>query len=365
MGATFLLSASSTNARSVKEGAILQSRQHTPFESFSPLISFVVFECFDTPLTQPQFKPIFEKCCCPSFLLTGNGAYFSILGVVFTDKFAVQRLTDAKWVGEATPHEEGRLRLLARVFYAFRLAIADLDSYYEQVSKDQSIPPLVVDKPHPRFFPYPTRFIEYSPAPNEPQLIDFEYIDVPRIGPTNVSFIVKVKSSDRKLVIKFVERYGLEAHDLLASKGMAPRLLYCGPLDGQADVRSVGNRIQDTTEPGGLYDGTIRMVAMEYIKGSTMDKALLPPGDTPAQIEQALKALHDQQLVFGDLRAPNIMISGSYVYLIDFDWAGKVNEACYPLHLSEKVVWPRDPPELELKPILMEHDLFMLEQLLK
>ena len=322
----------------------------------------MVFECFDAPLTQPQFKPIFEKCCCPCFLLTGNGAYFSILGVVFTDKFVVQRLY-TEWVGEATPHEEIRLLHLAQVFYALRLAITDLEKYYEQVSKDQSIPPLLVDKPHPRFFPYPTRFIKYPPESNEPQWIDFECIDVPRIDSTNVSFIVEIKSSDRKLVIKFVERYGLEAHDLLAGEGMAPQLLYCGLLDGQTDVRSPESRVQGSTGARGLYNGPSRMVVMDYIEGTTMDKTPHPPSDTQAQIERALKVLHDRQLIFGDLRAPNVMISGNKVYLIDFDWAGKVNEAYYPLHLSRNVTWPGDPRELELEPILVEHDLFMFKQL--
>ena len=244
-----------------------------------------------------------------------------------------------------------------------RLAITELDSYYEQVSKDQSIPPLVVNKPHPRFFPHPTRFAEYSPRYEEPQWIDFEYIDIPRMDPTNVSFIAKVKSSEQKLVIKFVGRYGVEAHDLLVSKGMAPRLLYCGLLDGQTDVRSVESRVQGSIGASGLYDGPIRMVAMEYIEGTTIDKAPHPPEDTRAQIEQALKVLHDRQLVFGDLRAPNVMISGNKVYLIDFDWAGKLNEVCYPLHLSTSVAWPGDPRKLELEPILVDHDLLMLERL--
>ena len=107
------------------------------------------------------------------------------------------------------------------------------------------------------------------------------------------------------------------------------------------------------------------MVAMEYIEGATMDKVSHPPEDAWAKIEQALKALHDRQLVFGDLRAPNVMISGTKVHLIKFDWAREVNEACYPLHLSTNVTWPGDPRELELEPILAEHDLFMLEQLFK
>ena len=253
---------------------------------------------------------------------------------------------------------------LARVFYALRLAVEALDEYYDQVSKDQDVPKLVRDEPHPRFFPHITRFVEHCSLATERKWIEFEYIDVPRVDATNVTFIGQVKSSDRKLVIKFVGRYGVEAHDLLASKGMAPRLLYCGLLDGNSDVRHGENSLaRGGIKAGGLYVGPVRMVVMEYVEGSTLDKTPDPPEDTRTQIERAVRTLHDGQFVFGDLREPNIVISGTKAYLIDFDWAGKEKEARYPLHLSPNVNWPEEPRKLELKPILVKHDLFMLDQL--
>ncbi len=63
-------------------------------------------------------------------------------------------------------------------------------------------------------------------------------------------------------------------------------------------------------------------------------------------LERALNILHGEGLVFGDLRRPNIMImpgpnKDDTVRLIDFDWAGKENEARYPIHLnqSKEVKW--------------------------
>lgn len=53
------------------------------------------------------------------------------------------------------------------------------------------------------------------------------------------------------------------------------------------------------------------------------------------------------------------------VYLINFDWSRKVNEARYPLRLSTKVTWPKEPSKLELELILVEHNLFMLKNLFK
>ena len=269
------------------------------------------------------------------------------------------------WIGEATPHEEGRLYHLARVFYALRLAVAALDDYYDQISKDEHIPKLVDNEPHPRFFPYPTEFEEYTPNSSEAAQsnpIKFKYVDLPSMGEMNVTFIAEVESPNRKLVVKFVERYCVEAHDLLASKGMAPRLLYCGHLDGKHDVRSGERRAQDSIKPGGLYVGPIRMVIMEYIEGTALD-ARNPPKDTRAEIQQAIGILHANGFVFGDLRAPNIMISEGKPYLIDFDWSGREGEARYPLHLSKNVDWPEEPLQLELKLILKDHDLIMLDKL--
>ena len=205
--------------------------------------------------------------------------------------------------------------------------------------------------------------MEYTPDNTERNWIDFEYIDVPRLDPSNVTFIVKVKSSDRKLVVKFVQRYGVEPHELLATEGMAPRLLYCGLLDGKTDARDGESRARGSTGAGGLYVGPIRMVVVEYIEGTTLDKARNAPEDIKRKIEKIVKTLHDHQFVFGDLRTPNIMITGSKVYFIDFDWSGKVGEARYPLNLSVRVRWPKIPQYLELKPILVEHDLFMLSEL--
>jgi len=283
---------------------------------------------------------------------------------VYTDKFVVQRLTDIKWIGEATTHEDRRVYRLAKVFTSLRLAVEALGEYYESVSKDQDIPALVLNEPHPRFFPYPTSFEEYpTKADHEPKCTEFRYIDAFSADSTNVTFLAEVKSSGQKLVIKFVDRYGVEAHQLLADASMAPLLLYCGQLDGKKDVRGAEGRTEDDTNPGGLYDGPMRMVVMEYIEGNTADKESAWPEDAREKMEKAIQKLHDAQLVYEDLRAPNVMFPGDKVLLIDFDWAGKVGKAHYPRNLASWVKWPEEAENLEMKPILEEDDWFMLDQL--
>ena len=99
----------------------------------------------------------------PSFLLAGAGPYLCVLGLVFTDKSIVQRLTDIMWAREATTWEDAWVYRLSRIFESLRLAVAALDEYYNQVSKDPNIPALVDNEPHPRFSPHPTRFRALKP----------------------------------------------------------------------------------------------------------------------------------------------------------------------------------------------------------
>ncbi|KAF5347277.1 hypothetical protein D9756_009996 [Leucocoprinus leucothites] len=80
-------------------------------------------------------------------------------------------------------------------------------------------------------------------------------------------------------------------------------------------------------------------------------------------IKQAIDLLHSHDLVFGDLRPPNILVSDETVMIIDFDWCGKAGEARYPasLNTDEELGWPDGvaPDSTMMK----EHDLFMLKKM--
>jgi serine/threonine protein kinase len=88
------------------------------------------------------------------------------------------------------------------------------------------------------------------------------------------------------------------------------------------------------------------MVVMQYIDGTRLDEAKRHwhggvPTTLKAQIQLALKHLHDNGFVFGDLRAPNIMITkNEEVKLIDFDWADMHGKSQHPLLVSPILEWP-------------------------
>ena len=189
-----------------------------------------------------------------------------------------------------------------------------------------------------------------------PEYTEFEYIRPFGGPPTNVTFLIKVKPSGQNLVIKFADRYGVGAHQLLADTRMALRLLYCGLLDGRNDFRNAGSHAGGRTKGGGLYVGLTRTVVMEYTEGDTAAESAPWPNGAHEQVEVAARKLHAAQLVFGDCENRILYFQRAKRPLIDFDWAEKVGEARYPQNLSRSMRWPGDVDELEMEPILVNHD---------
>jgi len=152
----------------------------------------------------------------------------------------------------------------------------------------------------------------------------------------------------------------VEAHEHLAKAGMAPRLLYYGTLDGENDVRD-GTSCAEGTIQYGLYIGPLRMVVMDRI--TQVAKRNAWPKGAWEQVRNAIDALHEKNLVFGDLREPNVLFSGGKVFLIDFDWAGKEGEARYPRRLLSQGKWPAELRKLGGQLITYDHDFCMLDKL--
>ncbi|KAJ7747573.1 hypothetical protein B0H16DRAFT_1725992 [Mycena metata] len=159
-----------------------------------------------------------------------------------------------------------------------------------------------------------------------------------------------------EVVVKFTRAYNTEAHAKLAALGLAPKL-YC-----------------HTAVRGGLL-----MIVMEKLVGNTAFHWMQINSTTPplpssvyTNIETAIKELHALDLVFGDLRLPNIMLvrgqggigndrqehSDNYTdaeyiahsdsglniraLLIDFDWTAKDGVGRYPATISLSEEWSPD-----------------------
>ncbi|KAF8338861.1 uncharacterized protein EI90DRAFT_2908235 [Cantharellus anzutake] len=148
-----------------------------------------------------------------------------------------------------------------------------------------------------------------------------------------------------------IDSYCQDAHKSLAKINYAPTLHHCGPVGAG-----------------------IIMVIMDLLEGhnalSMYTERPLPPPPLIEDVRNAIQALHQKDIVFGDSKGPNIMICQDKTdqakvcaMLVDFDWAGKHGEACYPTTLNDcwDIVWA--PGIVRGGIMRMEHDNFMLEQL--
>jgi len=61
------------------------------------------------------------------------------------------------------------------------------------------------------------------------------------------------------------------------------------------------------------------------------------------RVKDAIDIIHSNQLVFGDLRRPNILVGNDIAMLVDFDWCGKSGEGRYPSEINRdsSMGWPQ------------------------
>jgi hypothetical protein len=149
-------------------------------------------------------------------------------------------------------------------------------------------------------------------------------------------------------VVKFTARYNPTALRILAGAQLAPTLHFCERVIG------------------GLY-----MVVMDRVDGKSIwqlqQEGTPLPAFVPKMVEDALRRLHEQDILFGDLRDPNILCLASKgsgkgcLSLVDFDWPGKDGQDRYPAILNQNNFWSDDVPPYGI--MRKSHDLWQLDRL--
>ncbi|KAF8178430.1 hypothetical protein BJ912DRAFT_665438 [Pholiota molesta] len=265
----------------------------------------------------PGVTYVRDRCSCPTLMLVGGGPWLGVLGGVFTDKVIVQRLTDMMWIAQSSTYEDSRAYRFAQTMVALRESLLVLKEYYKKLIEDD-VPKFTMHEPHPRFYPYPTS------CEVDSLTLRWTYVEALDSYSTCVTYLAEVDSENNpslgqglKLVIKFVDRYGDEAHRLLAADGHAPKLWYCGPLT--SSMPSTSPLVSPSPLPG-IALGPLRMVVMDHVSEAASPKISIPMRE---QLTNILTKLHQEGYVFGDLRRPNVFLDKKgLVKLIDFDWAG-------------------------------------------
>jgi Lipopolysaccharide kinase (Kdo/WaaP) family len=284
-----------------------------------------------------KYKAISDLTCCPCITISIAGPYISFGGAIFVDAFVTESFTDFIYLGGT----KEKLVSLSRIFAAVARGIATLKKFYRDL---KSSPASGV--PVHRLFPQPT-YLPNKPRPS-PTLVfssRFEYEGWEEGNYRRSLF--KATYDEGTVLVKFCESYHGDAHQKLAEAEYAPKLFFCEKIQGG-----------------------MTMVIMDFVKCRDAHHHFLGedlPDYLVKEVTAAVKLLHDVDLVFGDLRRPNILIQQKdnklSMQLIDFEWVGIAGQARYPPYLNDsgQIVWATGVCPYGI--MKKEHDLGMIELL--
>ena len=229
--------------------------------------------------------------------------------------------------------------MVVRHLGALRNAIASLDDYYRKL-RASSTSEKGREKKRRRImpsdeilFPYPTSFNGGTQSfQYESQIIKHKLV-----------FLATLTATGEKVCVKFARSYSQEVHSFCAKIGCAQALRSFEPIPG-GWLMIVMDAIDDFDELYGCY---------EVSKSHPIVEAM----------DEKLNEMHRNDFVHGDIRESNIMVSKDrkgFMFL-DFDWAGKMGEVRYPMHVN-RVDFPARPDgALDGELILAEHDKEMMQ----
>ena len=227
-----------------------------------------------------------------------------------------------EWAVASSTEDDAQVLKVASILWALRESLKELEEFYQRLVIPTSPEPLT--NTHSRFYPSPTTF-EFNG-----QTITFAYLGPLQPYATCVTYkaeIIKVPAGCQGLpfaqgshiVVKFVSRYGEDAHRFLEKHGFAPALHYVGKV--LAWEGAVKARLPVKPYVQGLNFSTSTMVVMEFVEITRLK--VLTKKVLAEQVAKIIHLLHGAGLAFGDVRPPNVLVDHlNCVKFIDFNWAG-------------------------------------------
>ncbi|KAJ4500662.1 hypothetical protein C8R41DRAFT_810546 [Lentinula lateritia] len=282
-------------------------------------------------VSSPQYTRVREVSCCPALLVGLSGHVMAVWGAAFADRFFFERLS-LVFVGPqpdscARSPTSGRsdlevgIRMVAKLLRTLEVCNEELKTHYQNLnlprlsSLGASTSARISQSSGRAYRPHspnrlqsgdPSRFVHWKSLSCGGKEYNLEFHRRLTTYMDKTVFLAAMTlASDSKIpptnvVVKFACRYGETGHRLLAEAGLAPRIYYCA------------------------FDETIGLwvIVMDYVEGVVCKGKLV--GGEAKSLTRAIKLLHDNDLVFGDLREPNIIISKprECVCVVDFEWCG-------------------------------------------
>ena len=268
-----------------------------------------------------------EELPAPCFLLEMVGVHMCIYGAVFAaGTVCVDRLTNCLWLA-FQPNNHPAMAELARTLKALKVALCSLKEYYRSMAAHST--------EQPSFHTY---------VDKQGKSVDIE--DMEEIK----NHVFRGKTNTKKrVVVKFVEQYGENAHKVCEDAKFAPALLSCAKVTSRFCM-VVMEEIEDAVE------------LTTFIQQCKKEEKTL----VVEKCKNALRELHYKGFCHGDFRPNNILVRKTgdniRIWVIDFDWAGKIGQATYPLFMNHiDIEW--HPDASDGKPLHSEHDLYWLNKL--
>nr|CAG8483592.1 5462_t:CDS:2 [Entrophospora candida] len=236
--------------------------------------------------------------------------------IVFTDSVKVDNLINMIPIVPTVDYTQ--LTQIARIFTALRKSFRSLVDYcaklqpnsYDTIS-DTKI-----------YFPFPTTFNDVS----------FTYTLY--IKP----LVLAAEAKNQKIIVKFVQRYNADAHNLCARENKSPNLL----------------EVQDNVIFGWkiIIMESVNVKYLSYPLNMIKDLTTEEKSSIKGYIKHLINILHENDIVFGDLRPNNVLYDhdSRRISLIDFDWAGRHNVDKYPPFMNhpDDINWPQGVEEGKL-----------------
>ncbi|KZP10866.1 hypothetical protein FIBSPDRAFT_757502 [Athelia psychrophila] len=279
----------------------------------------------------------------PCLLIYYSGASFGFGGLASTDRPHLDAL------GPILPlschvHDINMRTTIARFFGACKHAVDSLKTYYSN-----KLPTLrnrdSLTLPDP-CFPYPT---SYTSLTGDKSLQTFVYTgrfsawDLRRLIFYGKS--VGDSNGEQQLFIKFTRSYSKAAHQCCAQAGYAPT------LHGFVEL------------PGGWYMAVMENLAKDTDPMYQFELEAEQRRKISKDLRACIDLLHGQEMVHGDLRDSNVLVSKDdalQISLIDFDWAGEMDVVRYPINLNRQDIY-RPASAQDGEPITKEHDIEMID----
>ena len=200
---------------------------------------------------------------------------------------------------------------------AFVAASVLLGCILEDSAKYAVFPPPEIPPGHHKYPPI-SRLPRYPKSKDSRSqgFVDFEIRDFYPARESYRWLYVAVTGEGKEILVKFTTHYSIALHEFCAARQQAPQILGFDQL------------------PGGWY-----CVAMEYYSSAVPLLHATSLGtrgrEWVAELQDLVKSFHAENFVHGDLRDTNIICDDERFFLIDFDWGGKLGEACYPVKFYE------------------------------